>query len=389
LGEKKLNENYLVTQSNKLIDARHDVPLTAREQKIVLTMVSMIQPSDEDFKKYQISIKDFSAMLGLTGHVKYEEIKEIAQRLQRKSVFIAEEDGFVVTNWVASQRYKKGEGIIELAFSPELKPYLLQLKNQYTSYKLSNILSLKSTYSIRLYELSKKWQHLGKWTCPVEDLKVYLGATKSTFDRYNLFKVRVLELAINELNEKTDVNLSFIEKRKGRKVDKIEFEIRHSSDREIKLSTPPVESKKQLENEDVRGRLNALTKGYNFDLTYFAQLYQGAKTIWNEEAEIELKLLIHYVNQEDTVKNPLGFIKSKIKSAWDAHQVGVSITFADLKTSKRTTGKTEVVPDWFHDRRESNDPSELSEESKKQLRELLESLGKSPEEIEKKLREEK
>lgn len=378
----KLNKNYLVTQSNKLIEARHDVPLTAREQKIILTMVSMIQPSDEDFKKYQISIKDFSAMLGLTGHVKYEEIKDIAQRLQRKSVFIAEEDGFVVTSWVASQRYKKGEGIIELTFAPDLKPYLLQLKSHYTSYKLSNILSLKSTYSIRLYELAKKWQHLGNWTCPVEDLKVYLGATKSTFDRYNLFKVRVLELAINELNEKTDVKLSFVEKRKGRKVDKIEFEIKHSSDKEIKLSPPPKEPKKMIENEDVRERLNALTKGYNFEHTYFAQLYQGASLIWNDDAENELKMLVGYVNEEESVKNPLGFIKSKIKTAWEFHQDGVAITFADLRSTKRKTRDTEVVPDWFHERRESNETSQLSEEAKEQKRELLASLGKSPAEIE-------
>ncbi|QDY46921.1 replication initiation protein (plasmid) [Planococcus glaciei] len=62
-----MQENYLVAQGNDLIEARHTNPLSVREQKIVLTMVSMIQPTDEDFKDYRISIKEFSEMLGLEG----------------------------------------------------------------------------------------------------------------------------------------------------------------------------------------------------------------------------------------------------------------------------------------------------------------------------------
>ncbi|MDW0110945.1 replication initiation protein [Sporosarcina aquimarina] len=79
-----MNEKYVVTQSNNLIEARHVKPLSAREQKIILTMVSMIQPNDKDFKEYRVSIQEFSEMLGLKGHAKYEEIKEVALRLQEK-----------------------------------------------------------------------------------------------------------------------------------------------------------------------------------------------------------------------------------------------------------------------------------------------------------------
>jgi hypothetical protein len=53
-----MNENYLVTQANNLIEARHNKPLTIREQKIVLTMVGGIEPQDEDFKDYLISLKN-------------------------------------------------------------------------------------------------------------------------------------------------------------------------------------------------------------------------------------------------------------------------------------------------------------------------------------------
>jgi len=376
-----VQENYIVTQSNKLIEARHIKPLLAREQKIVLTMVSMIQLNDEDFKEYSISIKEFSEMLGLKGHAKYEEIKEVALRLQEKTIFIPDEHGFVTTNWVAGQRYIEGEGVIKLSFSPYLKPYLLQLKSQFTSYKLSNILSLGSGYSIRLYELMKKWQHLGKWESPVDIIRDKLGAVTKSYSLYGNFKNKVLLPSIKELNEHTDLQISIKEIKKGRGVDRIEFTIKHAPEKEIKLS----ESKKQTENEDIRERLNLITQGYNFDQSFFTQMYQGASLIWNDAAENELQMLIRYVNEEETVKNPLGFIKSKIKTAWDIHQDGFPITFADLKVSKRTTGRTEVVPDWFNERNTSKEETVatvVTEEYQEKKRALLESLGKSPEEIE-------
>src|SRR5690606_28297285 len=102
---------------NHLVEARHNNPLSAREQKIILTMVSMIQPVDEDFKDYRISIKEFSEMLGLEGSAKYTELKNITKNLMSKSIEIPQEDGgWLLANWVSSAEYKKGEGIIALSF---------------------------------------------------------------------------------------------------------------------------------------------------------------------------------------------------------------------------------------------------------------------------------
>ena len=370
-----MNKKHIVTQSNKLIEARHVKPLSAREQKIILTMVSMIQPSDEDFKVYQISIQEFSEMLGLKGHAKYEEIKDVTLRLQEKTIFIPDERGFVTTNWVASQRYINGEGVIELTFSPYLKPYLLQLKNQFTSYKLSNILSLGSGYSIRLYELMKKWQHLGRWKCPLEDLKATIGAIAKSHSAYGNFKGKALLPAIKEVNENTDLFVTFEEIKKGRKVDAIEFTIKHAPEKEIKIA---VQNKKtdSNKNEDVRKRLNALAGNYKFDQIYFSEMFQGASFIFGKNAETELTLLINYVNEEETIKNPLGFIKSKLQTAWKVHESGIPFTFADLKPFKRLVGRTEMVPSWFGEKGDLKEKTEVEqdlnveEERQKLLKEL-------------------
>ena len=379
-----MNEKHIVTQSNKLIEARHVKTLSAREQKIILTMVSMIQPNDKDFKEYSISIHEFSEMLGLKGHAKYEEIKEVALRLQEKTLFIPDEKGFVTTNWVASQRYIEGEGVIELSFSPYLKPYLLQLKTAFTSYRLSNILSLKSGYTIRLYELMKKWQHLGRWECSVDSLREKMGSTSKAYSLYGNFKNKILLPSVEELNEHTDLFVEYKEIKKGRKVEKIEFSIKHSAEKEIKLPKSKQESE-QPENEEIRTRLNKLTDGYQFDMAFFAQLHQGASLIWQDDAEQELEWLIRYVNDEKTVKNPLGFIKSKITSAWEIHEAGGHITFADLQPMKeRHIGRQEKLPEWFTSKDEPKEAAEPNSELTKEKDQLLKKLAEKKERLAKK-----
>jgi len=380
-------ENHLVTQKNELVEAHHIDPLSVNEQKVVLTMISMIEPTDDDLKTYLLSVRDFAEMSGLKGESTYSEIKKISKTLVSKVVEIPiGKKDWIVATWASSVRYRSSEGTVEFSFDSKLKPYLLQLKNQFTSYRLSNILNLKSTYSIRLYELMKKWQHLGYWECSVDDLRGFLGAKSvKSYSVYGNFKNRVLSPALVELNEKTDVQISFNEIKKGRSVERIEFTIRHAPEKEIKLPEPKIKSKqpkKSPENEDVRTRLNELAdkKHYQFTQSYFSQLYQGALFIWGHKAENELAMIIGYVNVEMSVQNPLGFIKSQIQLAWEAHERGENITFADLQpTKERTTGREEIIPDWFKKISKVNEPKEEKDEA--DIAERREALQKELEEM--------
>jgi len=373
-------ENHLVTQKNELVEAHHVDPLSVNEQKVVLTMISMIEPTDDDLKTYLLSVRDFAEMIGLKGESTYSEIKKISKTLVSKVVEIPiGKKDWIVATWASSVRYRSNEGTVEFSFDSKLKPYLLQLKNQFTSYKLSNILSLKSTYSIRLYELMKKWQHLGHWECSVDDLRGFLGAKSvKSYSVYGNFKNRVLSPALVELNEKTDVQISFNEIKKGRSVERIEFTIRHAPEKEFKLiesKNKPVQPKKQSENEDIRKRLNALANDYSFTHIYFTEMYEVALYIWNNDAEKELGMLIGYVNEEEGVKNPLGFIKIKLQEYGELYQEGLPVSFADLKPSQRRTGRAEKLPEWFKNRNETKEvekkmDSNIVEERQKLLNEL-------------------
>ncbi|MFC7064240.1 replication initiation protein [Halobacillus seohaensis] len=361
-----MNESYLVTKSNDLIEARHKHPLSAREQKIILTMVSMIQISDEDFMTYDISVRDFHELLGLEGREKYTELKDIIESLMAKVIEIPTKDGgWLLTHWVSVAQYIEGEGIIKLKFVPELKPYLLQLKKAFTSYRLSNILSLKSAYSIRMYELMKKWQHLGKLGVPVKDLKEKLGVKKGKYKQYGHLKSRVLNPAIKELNDKTDIQVSFKEIRKSRKVIKIEFLIKHYNEKEIKIK----KSKTDQFDKELFDELNDLADGYELSLEGFKHMESVAKKIYTKDEYInQLELLVETANlrfKQGNANNPVGLMIHIINDKEKLFEQGYE--------AKVEETSSEIIPEWLKkqkspkEEKEGRTPEQLAEDVERLL----------------------
>lgn len=221
----KLNKKPLVVKSNTLVEARYKLSLN--ELRLILKMISMIQPEDEDFKPYIITISEFIDMLGVQDGDKYSVIEKIANDLRIKTlrIYDSEEDSFLNVGWLSSSKYYRGEGYVKLRFDPELKPYLLGLKSNFTRYQLHEVARLKSTYSIRIYELLKQYQRIGyREFKNITELRLILGI-ENEYKLYGHFKDQVLRPAQKELKEKTDISFEFTEKKTGRAVTGIKFHI--------------------------------------------------------------------------------------------------------------------------------------------------------------------
>lgn len=230
-----MDKNYIVTKANALVTANYDLSL--QEQKLILTLASMVQPTDEEFKEYEFKIKDFMELLGVQDKSKYTEIPKITKELMKKVFEIKEEKDIIQLSWLSSARYKTGEGLVILKFDSSLKPYMLQLKELYTSYKLENILSLKSKYSLRLFEILKSNQFKKSWTIELEEFKKLLGATEKSYSIYQNVKNRIIIQSQKELKEKTDINFDFEEIKTGRKVTSLKFYIHSNKARNINVPT--------------------------------------------------------------------------------------------------------------------------------------------------------
>lgn len=297
------NKNNLVTKSNVLIEANYRLGLV--EQKIILCLASNIQPTDTDFKIYTLPIKEFNNLLGLEGSPKYTELRKITKDLMKKVFELHIDNKIIQVAWLSYVAYNKNEGTIDIRFDPFLKPYLLELKREFTSYKLENVIKLKSAYAIRIYELLKQYERLHKRVISVNELRKAIGADE-VYPAYGNFKQRILAPALKEISSNTDIEFEFEEIKKGRKVDKIKFNI---TSKKGNLSTKQLSLfDKQLDEfQSVtyqKARKTALKIGFRLS----REQYEKWSTFGSERVQKELEKIVG----NKKINNPIGYINESI-----------------------------------------------------------------------------
>lgn len=209
-----------VRKANELIQKSH-FNLSAQQQKILLYLISQISPFDKDFKEYTFDIKDFCEVCGIDSKDNYKDLKNQIKKIADKSSWIEfNDDEETLVRWIEKPRIKKNSGIIKIRLDEDLKPYLLQLRANYTQYDIIYTLNFKSKYSIRLYELIKSihYNELSDYdkTYQLEELKKLLGAEGYT--KFSHFKDRVLDTAVNEVNLFSDKFIRYKTIRQGRSI---------------------------------------------------------------------------------------------------------------------------------------------------------------------------
>ena len=235
-------QEAIVWEHNRLAEARYE--LSAREQKLLLYVIAMIEPEDADFKRYVVNIPEFARLAGLQKDDLYRELRELAKSLKQKPLIVPhhfdEQTGThldVVTNWFDTAYIgRNGAGYFAVTLSPVLKPYLLQVKREFFRFGLYQVMQLKSGYAIRLYQWAKRWEFRKAAEISLSELRIVLGVDapgipgagdQAKLSAYGHLKDRAIKPAVQEINRKTDLKLSFRElKQKGSKaVERLLFRI--------------------------------------------------------------------------------------------------------------------------------------------------------------------
>lgn len=222
---------YSVVKSNELIrNSRYNLSLV--EQKIILRLIQIIKPEDEEFETYNFEIKEFCEICGISDRSgqTYNYIREIIKELRSKNLVIKNGDVELICGWIESSKYDNSTGIIQISLSKDLKPYLLELKKNFTEYSLNNILSMKSKYSIRMYELLKSFEYLGTISLDIDTLKANLYATQ--YSRWSDVKNKVIDVSVMEINRFTDIKVSYTVKKSGKKIQYVNFDVEKKNSEE-------------------------------------------------------------------------------------------------------------------------------------------------------------
>lgn len=221
-------DQTIVRKSNDLVQMTRN-NLTLSQQRLMLHIFSMIKPEDTDLPSYELSIYDFIKMTGMDPHsgALYKQVRKNIEELANAPIQWIKNNGTSTVEtfrWIDKVRIDEGRARMTITLDPVLKPHLVQLKTLYTTMDVTYTMLMRSTYSIRIYELCKSYQslYLKKKAAGeplVWNLSMLYEQLSYTANRWSDFRRLALEKAKAEINEKTDIIFNYdVYEKKGQKV---------------------------------------------------------------------------------------------------------------------------------------------------------------------------
>lgn len=307
-------KNEVIVQHNNLVEARYRLSL--QEKRVILWLISQIKPEDEAFKIHTMNVQEFCRLIGVKSNNMYREIEKVTMRLVQRGLSIRNlaEDSLTQVSWLSSAKYSYNEGFVELCFDPHMQPFLINLNEQFTKISLIDIMMLHSIYSIRLYEMLKQYEPVNKREISVLDLREYCGISKEKYKKYNDFKRKVIEIALKEINKKTDITFDFDEIKQSRKIVSILFHIHKNPNYETKQEEQENYKKfKQAEFEfKERNSLIKLIMEYGFSKNSANLISKGLTDYEVKEALKTVDLQI----KNGKVRNTKAMLRTALKEKW-------------------------------------------------------------------------
>ena len=241
-----MQEKALVVKSNTLVEASHK--LGEIEQRLVLLAIykarsQCITVEQLRGKELTIYADDYADAFGITTKMSYKALKQAVLGLFKEKwgyKYINDKGNVVVAyeRFTQSAKYINGEGLVKFTFADAIIPLLVGLEKNYTSYELKQVANLSSGYAMRLYEFFMQFMNkeVGKgWlVMPLNELRFRFGLLPSEYKTMGNFKRRVLDLAVTQINENTDLDVTYTQTKQGRKITGFDFEFKYKKGREPK-----------------------------------------------------------------------------------------------------------------------------------------------------------
>ena len=227
-------KNELVVKDNALMNASYNLEVT--EQRLMLLAIIQARKTGKGItadSKLEIHAGDYMCAYDVDKHAAYKALKDAANNLFERQFSFKEEHkntgktGIVRSRWVSRIKYVDELAILEITFAPDVVPLITRLEKYFTSYQIKQVAQITSKYGIRLYELLIQWRETGKApVLEINDFRFKLGIDDSEYKLMHQFKSRVLEPAIKQINEFTDITVTYEQQKSGRTITGFEFKFK-------------------------------------------------------------------------------------------------------------------------------------------------------------------
>ena len=240
-------KNGLVVKDNALINASYNLELT--EQRLIMLAIINARESGQGItadSKLEIHASDYAKLFNVSADASYKALKEAVNNLfNRQFSYTAEykrtgKIGIVRSRWVSRIFYVDDLALLEITFAPDVVPLITRLEEQFTKYEAKQVAHLTSKYATRLYEILISWREVGKTPIfELQQLRKNLGVEDDEYQRMHHFKSRVLETAITQINEHTDIKATYEQHKQGRTITGFSFKFKQKVQPKIETKRDP------------------------------------------------------------------------------------------------------------------------------------------------------
>ena len=239
--------NGLVVKDNALINASYNLELT--EQRLIMLAIINARESGQGItadSKLEIHASDYAKLFNVSIDASYKALREAVNNLfNRQFSYTAEykrtgKTGIVRSRWVSRIFYVDDLALLEITFAPDVVPLVTRLEEHFTSYQAKQVAHLTSKYATRLYELLIAWREVGKVPqIEIGEFRNRLGLLDDEYTAMHNFKKRVLEPSIQQINEHTDINVTYEQHKKGRLISGFSFRLKQKQQPKIEKPVDP------------------------------------------------------------------------------------------------------------------------------------------------------
>ena len=218
-------KNNLVVKDNALVSASYYLSLA--EQRLILLGIVEARNNQSKDNEFIIHVNSYISAFGVDDSTAYLTIKEACKRLRGRyftyQKLVNDNLEQTESNWVQSVSYAINSSYVKIKFTDDVMPLITNLERHFTSYQLEQVKDLTSIYSIRLYELLISWKKTKKVELSLADLRLKLGIEPNEYKAMNNFKAKVLDLAVSQINEHTDITVKYENIKSGRNITGFKF----------------------------------------------------------------------------------------------------------------------------------------------------------------------
>lgn len=248
----------LVVKDNALIQASYT--LDTVEQRLVLLAIAEARETGQGITEnslLEVHASSYINTFNVEKHTAYKVLRDASKSLFDRYVTYHDlspktgKDRSFHCRWVDKIGYENDSGIVFLRFTQDIVPLITRLEENFTKYELQQVSEVTSSYAIRLYELLIQWRSSGK--TPFFDLAVFrqqLGVDTHQYKTMSNFKTNVLDFALQQVNELTDIKATYQQHKKGRSISGFSFTFKQK-----KIPTPTAENKRDQNTLDLFSKM--------------------------------------------------------------------------------------------------------------------------------------